>query len=482
MQKKLLAILLSLLMLLSAFPFAIFAEDAIVAEEVVEEIAEPLSVEEEEVFVPLSTVELKTAEDVLNLMNDSSKWASAITLANDIDLSTYEGELTQAPIGNDAKKFTGTFDGQGYEISGINLVGTASSTGFFGWIYDATVRNLTVSGTVTSDYGKTAGLIGYMHFSGDNGRTSLVENCINNCTVTSTGNWTGGLIGTVRNTYTNVAIIRNCENNGAVTGMSGVGGILGWQDAHGTSSATIENCKNTGAITSNLVASDATTDASAGGILGGSQVGANGPLNITKCVNTGNVTGDWKVGGIVGKWVDKEDSTTLNYTISLCWNAGNVSSVGTVNSSRAGGIVGDGQYLGGFMNCLNTGIVSGKKINVGGISGYTQGDPKMGYCLNTTTVVSDAAPHNYVNSVGGFMPVKPTLQNYYMQALQGNAWKGTNGVTIAKYTAADFDTLNTQGAWIDLATPELAVFHTTATCDNTRGYFVALGDGYHAPA
>ena len=173
MQKKLLAILLSLLMLLSVFPFAIFAEDAIVAEEVVEEIAEPLSVEEEEVFVPLSTVELKTAEDVLNLMNDSSKWASAITLANDIDLSTYEGELTQAPIGNDAKKFTGTFDGQGYEISGINLVGTASSTGFFGWIYDATVRNLTVSGTVTSDYGKTAGLIGYMHFSGDNGRTSL---------------------------------------------------------------------------------------------------------------------------------------------------------------------------------------------------------------------------------------------------------------------------------------------------------------------
>lgn len=84
------------------------------------------------------------AAELVNLMNDSTKWDGDYYLSADIDLSSM---TNQAPIGNETTKFTGTFDGNGKTISGLNISGMLYQ-GLFGYAKDATIKNLTVKGRV----------------------------------------------------------------------------------------------------------------------------------------------------------------------------------------------------------------------------------------------------------------------------------------------------------------------------------------------
>lgn len=99
-------------------------------------------------------------------------------LTKDIDL----GGQPWTPIGKVSASyaFKGIFDGQDFTVKNLNIeTASAGNYGLFGYVYGGTVKNLTVSGSITvsgsgsSSYG-LGGITG--KFDGTGG---AMENCVN---------------------------------------------------------------------------------------------------------------------------------------------------------------------------------------------------------------------------------------------------------------------------------------------------------------
>lgn len=95
-----------------------------------------------------------SAEELLTLMNTPSMWSDSYYLTADIDLSDYAGDLKQAPIGSSqTAAFKGSFDGNGFTVSGLDFSAYTARTariGLFGAANGAMIKNLTVEGAVSS--------------------------------------------------------------------------------------------------------------------------------------------------------------------------------------------------------------------------------------------------------------------------------------------------------------------------------------------
>lgn len=196
--------------------------------------------------------------DTVNKAKSGTKFYAELT--DNIDL----GEFSFTPIGKEFHEFSGTFDGNGYTISGLNVSGV-NYAGLFGVVKDATIKSVVVKGAVsgTSDAG---GIVGYAK-SG----AVTIENCGNEAVVTSTGGYAGGVLG---KTFA-AATIEKSYNSGTITSGERAGGIAGF--AGGSSgSMTITNCYNIGTIVSSGYAA---------GIYSGSS------NFVSKCYNGGAVTG-----------------------------------------------------------------------------------------------------------------------------------------------------------------------------------------------
>ena len=178
-------------------------------------------------------------------------------LANDVALTG-----TWKPVGSTATYvddfFAGTFDGCGHTISGLNVQGQ----GLFAAINQAAIRNLNVSGTVSSTVNYVGGIVGKV-------QAGTIENCsfsgsvssskskayvggiaggLNSANVTisgcaNTADVTGGYAGGILGFWKKAATIQNCYNTGSITGSDKAGGIVGQ-----LSSGTIENCYSIGDI------------------------------------------------------------------------------------------------------------------------------------------------------------------------------------------------------------------------------------------
>ena len=205
--------------------------------------------------------------------------ADDIVCKNSPDDTDYATDWT--PIGNNDKKYTGTFDGGGHKITGLTFNNNhADYVGLFGCVGEGgKVRNTGLEG------GSMTGR-----------------------------NYVGGVVGFNRSTVT------NCYNTGSVTAedvVASVGGVVG------ESFGTIKNCYNTGDVT-------ATADNSKiGGV-----VGNNNDGTVTNSYNTGSITADENfshVGGVVG--LNRSESKVTN-----CYNTGSITAGGY--ESRVGGVVG----------------------------------------------------------------------------------------------------------------------------------------------
>lgn len=258
-------------------------------------------------------------------VNKGGNTKSSAVLTSDIDLAGFEW----TPIGNNSKRFGGSFDGQGHKISNlfINYIGTNTQSpymGLFGYVYGSSskhsvIQNLTVQGNVTltsSQNVSTAysgGVIGYANYAD----ITNVHSEVNVTVKRVGGNWSnlGGLVG-----YANYSTtIKDCSNSGNVTGYRNVGGIAG--TLYGNSS--VINCTNSGNVTG--------ADSCVAGIAGNVSNGCA----ITACSNSGSInsTGT-NVGGIAGD--------VANAKISNCYNSGKVicsqvygSVVGNVSNAKA---------------------------------------------------------------------------------------------------------------------------------------------------
>ena len=176
-------------------------------------------------------------------------------LTADIDLNNHEW----TPIGSKIT-FKGTFDGQGHTVSNLKCT-TSKQGGLFANIAHATVKDVTVSGSVSfnTDNGvcQLGGIVAYVT---DN---STITGCTNQCTIAATGSRNkcnvGGIAGYVANQNSNSNInftISNNTNTGTVSDNgqtnSCAGGIIGGATATNFSSITLTGNSYDGGIPSDV--------------------------------------------------------------------------------------------------------------------------------------------------------------------------------------------------------------------------------------
>ena len=206
-------------------------------------------------------------------------------LTADIDLE----DTNWTPIGQntgnspeDTLAYSGTFNGNGHTISGLNVTGDFNYSGLFGYTEGAAIRDLTVAGKVTSTSTDSSTAVG-----GIIGRAkgSTIENCGNLCAVTAPAGHTGGIVGYAAYMAGSSGSITGCYNAGEISGGDYAGGIVGrCYDVY------IYDCYNVGAVSGNR---------EIGGIVGSSET----VVLLFNCYNAGTVVcpvGTATLGGLIG--------------------------------------------------------------------------------------------------------------------------------------------------------------------------------------
>ncbi|MDM8110745.1 hypothetical protein QUV50_02960 [Phascolarctobacterium faecium] len=294
-------------------------------------------------------------------------------LKNDINAS---GVTNYEAIGtNSVNGFTGTFDGRGNRIIGLNVSATDSANnntnaGIFSTVgTDGVVKDVNIySGnfTGTTNAGAVAGV--------NNGRIEGVKTFGN--TVKSNGN-AGGIVGV--NTSGEFSKVDN--TTGSTNGGKLTGGIY--------------DVESTGSVIAG------SNSANAGGLVGtnGGALGntfSDSAVTVQTGVSLGASAG---LGGVVG---------VNNGDVQIVDSLG-VTNGGATNSSNIGGIIGinNGNMYSGY----NESIVSGKD-NVGGIIGTNAEGKKVENVVNATGVEGK-------DNVGGLVGVN-----------SGSVTNGRNNGTI----------------------------------------------------
>ena len=187
--------------------------------------------------------------------NGTDATAKAVQMANISGVTTVVGNSESTP-------FRGTYNGQGYTISNVNINNSegegANPTGLFGTVKSASavIENVVVASGRVSSTGRNVGsVVGELN-------SGIVRYCANYAEVTSSYNGQarlGGVVGWMRSKNSGYGGANNhvsyCINYGYVHGESYVGGIVGTFGA-----GTLTYCQNYGHIQG--------TGASTGGIAG----------------------------------------------------------------------------------------------------------------------------------------------------------------------------------------------------------------------
>ena len=206
--------------------------------------------------------------------------ATNLSLGKDITLPLAEGENSNwTSVGSDITPYTGTVNGNGHSITGMTINQTTNNAGFIGYLGEnGAVKDLKlkdVSVTTTGNY--VGGLVGYS--------CSVIENCaVEGGKVSSTGEaCIGGIVGRAEGKDSAPALIVACHNTAAVSGKRNVGGIIGSAWDH----SRVIACYNSGSITH-------TDGWRCGGIVG--IFGFNG-MYLNCNYNTGNTTEEAAIAG-----------------------------------------------------------------------------------------------------------------------------------------------------------------------------------------
>jgi hypothetical protein len=250
---------------------------------------------------PSSGVQVRDWHD-LNEVRDNLE--GEILLMNDLDSTTAgytelasptanEGQGWQ-PIGVWPDPFTGSFDGQGFEIRDLFIDRPGdTNVGLFSFVNEGAIVTgvAVVDADVTGDLyvgglaGHSRGNLSNCHSTGSVAGDTYVGGLVGEnggilshsySTASVSGSFeVGGLVGQ------NHATVRESYSTGSATGDSYVGGLVGWNKE-----GTLSNSY-----------SSASAD---GELLVGGLAGSNRAI-ISNCYSTGTVTGLEDVGGLVGR-------------------------------------------------------------------------------------------------------------------------------------------------------------------------------------
>lgn len=271
--------------------------------------------------------------DIVAQMNGGTGLNGQYVLACDIDLSGYD--TGGAALIN--QNFTGSFDGNGYQISNLTINAAAGSTnvGIFNSIGgSATVKNLELSNIdintgVGSTY--TGALAGTM----SGGNVSNIK--VDGTDISGNTNvfYVGGLVGALSGgTISGCSVI-----DVSLDSARNVGGLVG-----SMSGGTVTGCETSGQVNQTFNDSNANDDTMAGGLIG--------------AVWAGDVNNSWSSADVYTKYRYAGGITGIianTATVSNCYATGDIKA----DIGPSGGFAGDIRQSSVITNCYATGVSTG---------------------------------------------------------------------------------------------------------------------------
>ena len=348
-------------------------------------------------------VTVERSEACAIVMNDIT--VNPELLTEDGALNGTSGFAQWTPIAP-AKGYMGTFDGQGYTISGIYCAPQATENyrygGFFRSLFKGgCIRDLTLADSYFRAPAKNSAYTGA--FAGYIASYCTVENCHFDGTVTTA--ITADSSDADKEAYPYVKIagiagdvvgeIRDCTARGLISGYgSEIGGIASYvyngEVAGCVNEATVETPNYSGDI---------------GGIVGRLYRGI-----VRDCRNKGNVIGR-SSAGIVSNVEDKTSA------VIRCWNEGDI------EGSYGSGIV--LSLMGSVKNCYNTG-----SVDEAGIAGTAYSGSSVTYCHNVGEITGYLGTPICSVSSGSNI----TIENcYYLADSETDSIDGTTCKTAAQF-------------------------------------------------
>ena len=313
---------------------------------------------------------LSTPEDLLNFAKRVNAGQREYTscyyaLTNDINLAGNGWE----PIGyydtttSYNTSFHGVFDGAGYTVSNFKISiddeTSVDYVGFFGLIYNGSVKNLTVSDFTVQVKDATAyagGVVGRFLSIGK-GTTHVIENChALNGTMDITSAirvYAGGLAGYVHASEVAETLITDCSSNvdiDCIVNRMGAdyvgphiiraGGLFGYS-ASNNADLIIKRCFSTGSVSADnrYYKSPKSEDYSSyvGGFSGYSGTNTNGNVYISDSYSTGSVIAKAIDEAYAGGFSAYTISSTSVVQFENCFSTGNVYALSSRHESYFGG-------------------------------------------------------------------------------------------------------------------------------------------------
>ena len=398
--------------------------------------------------------ELNSLQRVAENMNDRDALSYNFVLKNDIDASGLvdaKGNSTYNTIGGGTTAFTGTFDGDGHTIVGLQAKG-----GIFGKLGSgAVVKNINIASSVFTGI-NTSDSVGAVAAENNGGSISGISGYGN--TIKGSGGYIGGLVGK------NYGGISNSNDQSTVIAGAGTvaGGIAGVNGTNADKGGTIDNVQSNSAVTTGVLAKDQyasnlggivgknemlldkynINNVSAHGITGktgntqtsGGIVGTN-EGRISNAYNESIIHGSENIGGVAGKNVTQASNSKLTELNDV---ANAVEIIGDAGSQNVGGLVGMQDHATTNQG-RNTGAITGC-TNVGGMVGYNTADSYLKNLEN-----SPQATITGITNVGGIAGVnegKISADNQLNLVNSGKiyGWKNVGG--IAGKNSGKIDNVN----------------------------------------
>ena len=409
------------------------------------------------------TVKVTDPSGNVAYVSRSNAWTADAAGTNSTLPEGFVKPTSWTPIGNStAYAYKGTFDGNGYTISGLFIGSAADNQGLFGIVgtdakSELCIQNVNVADSCVVGKGSVGALIGIVITNvGDTSSTSArCDHTSGVCArgyevlgINSSNNYNYSDFECAYNTGNRIRGLKidNCNVSSSVVAGSGsyVGGIIGGKDSSNTrkrhefsgidesgnaytgyymnrsySVISLTNCTNGATVIGN---------GCVGGISGGFTFGSlqyltnkgdvystedkaagliatidNHATNNKYNANYGNVTGTKNVGGCY---------IASNRALSYLFNAGKITA--TADAAAAGGIVAaPGADCGSISYSANVGeVVSTNNGYAGGIIGYRgANNVTLTGCYNAGVVTASKGVADFANMANSTLKI--TLTNCY---------------------------------------------------------------------
>ena len=382
------------------------------------------------------------------IIADADDWGTFVYNVNN-GYNNYNGEFVRLDaninisqtIGlSDNRPFSGTFLGNGNTIT-ASIISTTTGVGAneqgvapFHYINNATIKDLTVAGSIASASYHTSGIVGFA-----NG-TNTIEGCVVTATLNISNNYAGGIIGHGQSSNTT---IRGCVFAGTINGVGddreNIGGIWGWS-ASGT--PTLQNCLEVGTYI---------------------KIASMHPMGLQN--NKGTITNCYYMNPEEGS---PSNACTVNgskHAYTFATTPANLGDAGTdygMVKAYANGILFDGKYY-----VPSTGNISRT------VEGY--GDETGKWAFIASPVNSNIAPTAVTNLVGSVIPeTNPVQYDYDLFRLNAEQWEN-----YVQHTAG-FNLTNGKGyLYATKETKTLVFLSTLNTFNMENEKAVGLSEGFN---